>query len=170
MLIEWKKDTTRTDITQELAKMYYFQEDYENALFYYEKYIDILATNKIDQYPAENIKIAYTYKKMGFSSKAEQYLKKYKDYLEKDESIYKEASLAILYLYEEMPDKAIEAYDKFSIEDDFQYWVLLFMKKEPLLKQLQNHPKYEETFEKIELQFWENHKRLKETLEKENLL
>ncbi len=27
MLTEWKKDTTRTDITQELAKMYYFQED-----------------------------------------------------------------------------------------------------------------------------------------------
>lgn len=50
MLLEWKKDTTRTDITQELAKMYYFQEDYENALFYYEKYIDLLSTNKNDAY------------------------------------------------------------------------------------------------------------------------
>ncbi|MGH1387813.1 helix-turn-helix domain-containing protein [Kordia sp.] len=170
MLIEWKKDTTRTDITQELAKLYYFQEDYDSALLYYEKYIDILAANKIDLYPAENIKIAYTYNKMGFSKKAEQYLNKYKDYLEKEESIYKEASLAVLYLYENIPDKAIEAYDKFSLQDDFQYWVILFMNEDPLLKQLQNHPKYEETIEKIEMQFWEKHQQLKEDLEKEKLL
>ncbi|WP_405206567.1 helix-turn-helix domain-containing protein [Aquimarina sp. LLG6339-5] len=170
MLIEWQKDTTRTDITQELAKMYYFQEDYNNALFYYEKYIDILTTNKIDLYPAENIKIAYTYNKMGFASKSEQYLNKYKDYLEKDESIYKEASLAVLYLYENMPDKAIEAYDKFSLQDGFQYWVILFMNEDPLLKKLKNHPKYEETIEKIEIKFWEKHKKLKENLEKEKLL
>ncbi|AXT55218.1 helix-turn-helix domain-containing protein [Aquimarina sp. AD1] len=170
MLIEWQKDTTRTDITQELAKMYYFQEDYDNALFYYEKYINILATNKIDLYPAENIKIAHTFNKMGFSKKAEQYLSKYKDYLEKDESIYKEASLAMLYLYENMPDKAIEAYDKFSLQDGFQYWVILFMNEDPLLKKLKNHPKYEETIEKIEIKFWEKHKKLKENLEKEKLL
>lgn len=170
MLIEWKKDTTRTDITQELAKMYYFQEDYDNALFYYEKYINILTTNKIDLYPAENIKIAYTYNKMGFSKKAEQYLSKYKDYLEEDESIYKEAGLAVLYLYNNMPNKAIEAYDRFSLQDGFQYWVLLFIKEDPLFKQLQNHPKYQKTIQKIERQFWENHYNLKETLEKEHLL
>ncbi|WP_452226834.1 helix-turn-helix domain-containing protein [Lacinutrix cladophorae] len=170
MLIEWKKDTTRADITQELAKLHYFQEDYENALFYYEKYINILVTNKIDLYPAENIKIAHTFNKMGFSKKAEQYLSKYKDYLEKEESIYKDASLAMLYLYENMPDKAIEAYNKFSLQDGFQYWVLLFIKEDPLFKQLENHVKYEETIEKVEMQFWEKHKKLKETLEKEKLL
>lgn len=170
MLIEWKKDTTRIDITQELAKLYYFQEDYSNALLYYEKYIAILDTNKIDLYPAENLKIAYTYQKRGLSNKAEQYLKKYKDYLEKDESIYKEASLAMLYLYEEMPDKAIEAYNKFSLQEDFQYWVLLFMKKDPLFRQLQSHPKYVETIEKVEKQFWNKHEKLKETLKEEKLL
>lgn len=170
MLIEWEKDTTRTDITQELAKLYYFQEDYNTALFYYEKYSNLLTTNKIDLYPAENIKIAYTYDKMGFPKKAEQYLDKYKDYLEKDESIYKEASLAMLYLYEDMPDKAIEVYDKFSLQDDFQYWVILFIHEDPLLMQLKSHPKYEETIKKIEMQFWERHAKLKETLEEEKLL
>ncbi|GAA4244385.1 TolB-like protein [Winogradskyella eximia] len=170
MLIEWRKDTTRADITQELAKTYYFQEDYEKSLVYYEKYISILTTDKIDLYPAENIKIAYTYKKLGLPNKAEKYIQKYKDYLEEDESIYREASLAMLYLYENMPDKAIEAYDKFSSQDGFQYWVLLFMKEDPLLNQLQNHPRYDETIEKIEVQFWEKHKILKETLKKEKLL
>ncbi|SEK46522.1 TolB amino-terminal domain-containing protein [Aquimarina amphilecti] len=170
MLIEWQKDTTRADITQELAKMYYFQEDYNNALFYYEKYIDILTTNKIDLYPAENIKIAYTYNKMGFANKAEQYLNKYKDYLEKDESIYKEASLAVLYLYENMPDKAIEAYEKFSLQDDFQYWVILFIREDPLLKRLQNHSEYDEVIQKIKDKFWGNHKQLEKSLKDKNLL
>jgi tetratricopeptide (TPR) repeat protein len=170
MSIEWQKDTTRADITQELAKMYYFQEDYTNALLYYEKYIDILATNKIDLYPAENIKIAYTYNRMGFSSKAEHYLNKYKDYLEKDESIYKDAALAMLYLYENKTDKAIEAYNTFGLHDGFQYWVLLFIREDPLFKRLENHPKYEETIGKIETQFWKKHNKLKETLEEEKLL
>lgn len=170
MLIEWRKDTTRADITQELAKTYYFQEDYENALVYYEKYINILSTNKIDLYPAENIKIAYTYKRMGFSSKAEKYINKYKDYLEEDESIYREASLAMLYLYENMPDKAIEAYDKFSSQDGFQYWILLFLEEDPLMKSLNSHPEYDEVIQKIKDRFWENHTQLKKSLEAKELI
>ncbi|MEM5565096.1 helix-turn-helix domain-containing protein [Psychroserpens sp. AS72] len=170
MLIEWRKDTTRADITQELAKTYYFQEDYENALAYYEKYISILSTNKIDLYPAENIKIAYTFERMGFSHKAEKYINKYKNYLEKDESIYREASLAMLYLYENMPNKAIEAYDKFSSQDGFQYWILLFLEEDPLFKSLKNHPDYDEVIQKINDRFWENHNQLKKTLKKNNLL
>lgn len=170
MLIEWKKDTLRADVTQELAKLYYFQEDYENALVYYEKYINILVTNKIDLYPGENIKIAYTFHKMGFSEKAELYLEKFKNYLEKDTSIYKEASLGMLYIYEKNYDKAIEAYENFSLQDDFQYWVVLFLKEDPLMRQLESHPKYEETIKKIEMQFWQKHNRLKQTLKSERLL
>jgi TolB-like protein len=170
MLAEWRKDTTRADITQELAKTYYFQEDYQNALVYYEKYISILSTNKIDMYPAENLKIAYTYKKMGFSHKAETYLNKYKDYLEEDESIYREASLAMLYLYENMPDKAIEAYNKFSSQDGFQYWILLFLEEDPLMKSLRSHPEYDEVIQKIKDRFWENHNGLKKSLKDKNLL
>ncbi|MHB0753713.1 helix-turn-helix domain-containing protein [Polaribacter sp. M15] len=170
MFIEWRKDTTRADITQELAKTYYFQENYENALVYYEKYIHILSSNKIDLYPAENIKIAYTYKKSGFSDKAEKYYNKYKDYLEKDESIYREASLAMLYLYEKKPDKAIEAYNKFSLQDGFQYWILLFLEEDPLVKSLSTHPRYDEVFQKIKESFWENHNRLKKSLKEQELI
>jgi tetratricopeptide (TPR) repeat protein len=170
MLIEWRKDTNRADITQELAKTYYFQEDYENALAYYEKYISILSTNKIGMYPAENLKIAYTYKKMGFSNKAETYMNKYKDYLAKDESIYREASLAMLYLYENKQDKAIEAYDKFSSQDGFQYWILLFLEEDPLMKSLRSHPEYDAVVQKIRNRFWENHNQLKKSLKAKELI
>lgn len=167
---ELQKDTTRVDITQELAKLYYFKEDYDNALLYYEKYSILLANNTIDLYPAENLKIAHTFNEMGFPKRANQYLTKYKDYLKKDESIYNKASLAELYLYENKLDKAIEAYETFSLQDGFQYWVILFMREAPLLKRMQNHPKYEATIRKIEMQFWKQHNELKATLEKEKLL
>ncbi len=170
MFKEWQKDTLRPDITQELAKMYYFQEEYTQALFYYEKYIALLEANKVAMYPAENIKIAYTYRKTGNPTQAQFYLKKYKAYLERDKSIYKQASLAMLYLYENKYDEAIKAYDAFSMQNDFQFWLLLFIKEDPLFRELQSHPKYEETIQKIEEQFWSNHKRLKETLQKEKLL
>ncbi|AGC76085.1 TolB-like protein [Nonlabens dokdonensis] len=170
MLVERQKDTTRADITQEVAKTYFFQEDYKNALVYYEKYIDILSTNKIDLYPAENIKIAYTYKEMGFPNKAEKYIKKYKNYLEKDESIYREASLAMLYLYENQPDQAIESYNKFSSQDGFQYWILLFLEEDPLFKSLKSHPEYDQVIQKIKDRFWENHNELKKSLKDKGLL
>lgn len=167
---EWKKDTTRADITQELAKMYYFKEDYESALMYYEKYLAILSNQKIDLYPAENIKIAFVYDKMGNKEKANEYLNKYKEFVKKDKSIYKEASLASLYLYENKLDKAIQAYQSFSGEESFQYWMILFLKKDPLLQRLKNHSKFDKTMLKIESKFWKNHTKLSMALEEENLL
>lgn len=170
MFLEWEKDTLRADITQELAKLYYFQENFEKALFYYKKYISILETNKIDLYPGENIKIAYTFSKMGLDTEAEEYINKFKQYLDMDKSIYREASKAMLYLYEHNYDEAINSYEDFSLQNNFQYWVLLFLKEDPLFKQLANHPNYEEIVKKIEEQFWKNHDALKETLEEEKLL
>jgi len=37
---ELKKDTTRLDIMQEVAKFYYYKEEYDSAFYYYEKYVN----------------------------------------------------------------------------------------------------------------------------------
>lgn len=37
---ELKKDSTRIDILQEVAKLYYFQEKYDTAYLYYEKFVE----------------------------------------------------------------------------------------------------------------------------------
>lgn len=170
LITEWKKDTLRTDLLQEIGKMYYFQEDYENAHYYYKKYNALLDNAEIDIYPHENLKIAISYEKVGAKEAAKKYLDKYVAYCKKDVSLYKSASLAILHLYEGNKEAAIEQYKIFATKDHFQYWIVLFMEKDPLLKSLQSHPAYKETMQKIKDRFWENHQETKKMLQENGLL
>ena len=59
------KDSTRLDVMQEVAKIYYMQRNYEQAYEYYDKYTSIKNELKLDIYPAENIKIAMVLRRNG---------------------------------------------------------------------------------------------------------
>jgi len=94
----------------------------------------------------------------------------YAEYCEKDESIYKSASIAMKYTHEGKIDKAIEQLKVFATQDNYQYWILLFMEIDPLVKPLQGHPEYEETIQKIKDRFWKNQAKLRKSLEEQGLL
>ncbi|WP_338733647.1 helix-turn-helix domain-containing protein [Mangrovimonas cancribranchiae] len=166
---EWKKDTSRVDITQELGKLYYFQENYEQAYFYYHRYKE-LQLDKVDLYPQENLKIGLVFKEMGYDKKASEYFEAYDAYCKADESIYQPASLAMQLIYQGNYDGAIAKLNEFSQESNFQYWMVLFLEKDPLLKRLKSHPEYDVTISKIKQQFWNQHHELRITLEKNNLI
>ena len=115
--------------------------------------------------------MAVVYKKMGDTVKAQEFENGYDKYLDSDNySIYKPASLAVKYLYKGDIDAAIEQYQLFSTKSNFQYWVVLFLEKEPLLKQMKSHKDYEATIQKIKNQFWDNHEGIKQMLEANYLL
>ena len=42
---ELKKDSTRLDILQEVGKLHYFQEDYNGAFKYYERFVEARTNN-----------------------------------------------------------------------------------------------------------------------------
>ena len=167
---EWKKDTTRLDIMQEVAKFYYFQEKYDSAYYYYNKFVKIKETNGLNMYPQENLKIGLVYDKIGMQDKAESYYKAYAEYCENDQSIYQSVSLAMKYLHEEKPNLAIEQLKLFATKNNYQYWVLLFIEEDPLMNTLKNHPEYDQVIQKIKDRFWENHKQLEKSLKDKNLL
>lgn len=167
---EWKKDTTRLDIMQEVAKFYYFQEKYDSAFYYYDKFEKIKESNGLNMYPQENLKIGLVYDKMGMQNKAESYYKAYAEYCENDQSIYQPVSLAMKYLHEENPNLAIEQLKLFATKNNYQYWILLFLEEDPLMKTLKSHPEYDEIIQKIKDRFWENHDQLKKSLKEKNLL
>ena len=91
---EWKKDTTRLDIMQEVGKFYYFKEEYDSAYYYYDKFVKIKEEDGIDIYPQENLKIGIVFDKIGLKKKATKFYSTYSQYCENDESIYQPASLA----------------------------------------------------------------------------
>ena len=169
LLMEWNKDTTRLDILQDIGKLYYVEENYDSAYFYYKKFVKAREDNGLDINVQENIKIALVYRKMGLDTEAEKFFSEYSAYCEKDHSSYRGVNLAVKYVYEEKFDKAIEQLRVFSETDNYQYWFLL-IEDEPLFKPLKNHPEFEGIMQKIKDQFWENQARLKEELEEGGLI
>ncbi|WP_430965360.1 helix-turn-helix domain-containing protein [Spongiimicrobium sp. 2-473A-2-J] len=170
LMWELQKDTTRLDILQEVAKLHYFQADYENAFTYYEKFAEARKAYKLNIYPHEDIKIGVVYEKMGLEEQAVDFFNAYAEYCEKDKSIYKSASTAMKYAHEGKNDKAIEQLKVFAAQDNYQYWILLFLEMDPLVEPLKSHPEYDETIQKIKDRFWENQAELRTSLEEKGLL
>jgi TolB-like protein/AraC-like DNA-binding protein/Tfp pilus assembly protein PilF len=170
LMKEWNKDTTRFDILQEVAKFYYYEEEYDSAFYYYEKFVKARERNDLDIYPQEDVKIAMVYKKKGLDAQATKFFNAYAEYCEKDQSIYKSASMAVKYAYEGKNDKAIEQFKVFATQDNYQYWILLFMKTDPILKPLKSNPEFDGIMQKIEDRFWEKQKNLKKLLENKGLI
>jgi TolB-like protein/AraC-like DNA-binding protein len=170
LIQEWKKDTTRLDILQDVAKFHFYKEDYEGAFFYYKKFLEAKENYGLDIFPQEDVKIGKVYEKMGFNEQASDFFNAYAEYCEKDQSIYKSMSLAMKYVNDGENEQAIEQLKIFAKQDNYMYWVLVFMEFDPLLKPLQNHPEYEGIIQKIEDRFFENRTKLKEALEVEGLI
>ncbi|WP_346857363.1 helix-turn-helix domain-containing protein [uncultured Draconibacterium sp.] len=166
----WNKDTTRLDILQEVAKFHYYDEEYEKAFYYYELFARTREKNRLDIYLQEDIRIGKVYEKMGLDRQASDFYASYTHYCEKDESIYKSASLAMKYANEGKEEKAIEQLQLFAAQNNYQYWILVFMKIDPLVEPLKSHPEFEKVMQKIERRFWENQARLKKSLEEKGLM
>ncbi len=170
LITEWKKDTTRLDILQEIGKLLYYQEDYDSAYYYYQKFATTRDIVGLDIYAYEDLKIGITYEKQGYPEQAARFYESYEAYCEGDDSIYKGVSLAALHMHRNEPDLAMEQLKIFSTQRNIQYWFLLFLDTDPLFRRLASHSEYATTIQKIEKQFWEDHNRLKKSLEEKDLI
>ncbi len=170
LLQEWKKDTTNLIVLQEVAKFHYFQEEYDSAFYYYEKFIKAKESYGLDIYPQEDLKIGLVYEERGLEEEAANFYKSYAEYCENDQSIYKSASMAAKMMHEGKYDQAIEQLKIFATQDDYQYWILLFMEEDPIMAPLKSHPEFEGIMQKIKDRFWENQKKLSKSLEEKRLI
>jgi len=161
---EWKKNTTRLDILQDVAKLYYFQEKYDSAFYYYQKFVKFKKKNDLNIYPYENLKIGITYEKMGLMNQATSFYRAFSKHCQEDHSIYQPAGLAAKYVHEGKFSQAIEQLKIFASKNNYQYWIVLFLEKDPLMKPLKNNPEFDLIMKKIKQQFWENQAQLKKSL------
>ncbi|MGC1203951.1 MAG: AraC family transcriptional regulator, partial [Flavobacteriaceae bacterium] len=169
LLKEWNTDTTRLDILQDIGKLYYIQKDFEDAYFYFKKFVNARERSGLDIYPQENIKIATVYKKVGLEKEAEVFFNAFSKYCEADNSEYKSVNLVWKYAYEGKIDKAIEQLKIFSQIENYPYWFLL-IEDEPLIQPLKSHPEFEGIMQTIKDQFWKNQAELRISLEQQGLL
>ena len=165
-----QKDTNRIDIIQELAKICYFQRDYEAAYNHYSRYLAIKNALKMDVYPQEDIKIAYTCKMLGKKEEAAKLFEAFKAYAEQDNSIYRELNLCQYYAATGNIDKAISHLELFSQQKQFHYWTVLFFPIDPVIGNLKEERNYKKMFGKIESNFSNFHRQLEKSLTEKGLI
>lgn len=169
LLAEWNKDTSRMDILQDIGKMHTLQHDYDSAFIYYQKFQRTKDALGLAIYPQESQRIGLVYEKMGRTEKANELFAAYREYCKNDVSIYKNASIAMLHLQEGNIDSALTYYQQFSQEDNFQYWLILFMDLDPLTEQVKDNKEFMEIMDRIKKRFWDGHNRLRKELEEMEL-
>src|SRR5690606_894306 len=126
--------------------------------------------NKLDVYVHENMLIGITYEKVGQTEKAKEFIQSYKDYIETDQTAYKQLGLSMYYAHFGDIDKAMEHFRAFSKEDNILYWVILFLTDDPIVDEFEKEPEFQEIWTKVKEKFWENNRKIREKLDEEGLL
>lgn len=170
LLKEFQKDSSRFDILQDIGKVSYYMKDYKAAYQYDKRFIDFRNARKLDVYKHENLRMAVVLAKMGQKEKSEELLKSFKEYVDSDKSIYHNLSLGMYHAYLGEYDKALKHMNLFAEEENYQYWVVLFLEKEPILEPVLSKPEFKKVLKKINDRFWESHNNMQEELEEKGVL
>jgi TolB-like protein/AraC-like DNA-binding protein len=162
LLARWKKDTTRFDLLQEVGKMNSILGDYAAASSCYDRSMVTMKMLGLDLFKHEYLRIGMVYEKVGKKDKAEDYIRRFKDYADHNLTMYKDLHLAAYYSYTGENGKAIELFKRFAREqDNFIYWVLL-MPTDPMLDGLKKHPEFNSIMKEVERKYWKKHDEMKE--------
>jgi TolB-like protein/tetratricopeptide (TPR) repeat protein len=163
-------DSTRLDVIQEIAKVNYVLEDYKEAWLYYDKFITAKEALKLDIYPNQDINISFVLAQLGKKQEAKVYSDRFLEFAENDTSIYKDMHLSAYFASMGNIEKAISHLKAFSEFDNYQYWIILFLEDDPILKKMASHPEFKTIIQKIEDKFWNNHEKIKKMLTDENII
>ena len=164
-----QKDTTRIHVVEELGKICYAKGDLHDAAAYYDAIIKIRDLYGLDIYHEEDITMAYIFRAEGDTSKAQKLLESFEVFLEKDTTVYKPLHESVVALYQKDLNVAIEKFKEFSEEDNYMYWVLLFIENDPLFEDLMKLPDSQLTLDKMRSRFETNKQRRIELLKQLNL-
>ena len=165
-----QKDTTRIDVIQEVAKVCYTMGDYEQAWVYYEKMLRMKEALKLDIYQSEDARIGFVLEQLGREEEAKKYYESFLEYAETDQSLYKDLLYSSYFVLTGNIEEGVRYLKAFSQKDNYQYWIILFLDKDPINQLMKNHPDYESTLKKINDKFWAKHKQIRKMLEAEGII
>ena len=114
--------------------------------------------------------MAMVMRKMGLPEEEEKYRRLFRDFTEKDPSIYRQLNAAMLSAFQGDQQEALTRLEAFAAEENYAYWILLFLDVDPLLEDLWALPEFQKTARKLEDKFWTRHERLRRSLQEQNLL
>jgi len=165
-----RKDSTRIDIIQEVAKFYFVDRDYKTAHKYYKAFIDMRKAYHLQVYEGEALRMAATWRALGYRKEAKQFEVDFKKHAESDKSIYGHLNMAAYYAYVDNKNDAIKEFRAFLDEDsNYLYWTLL-LDGEPYMNSVREMPEYKALLKRLEDDFWENNRQIRKLMESKGLL
>jgi len=170
LVAEFKKDTNRFDILQDIGKVSYYLGEYDTAYQCYERFNRFRKSQKLDVYAHENFLIGTVYEKVGETEKAKEFYESYRKYMYTNQTAYRHLGFVAYYCRTGESEKALEHLRLFAKEDNIQYWIILFLDKDPEPTETERQPEFKALMEEIERKFWANHEKLKLKLEEQGLL
>lgn len=165
-----QRDSTRLDVIQEVGKVCYYMNDYQEAFHYYQWFLSIKNAMNLDIYRFENAKIGFVFETHGLHDAADKLFADYYNYAENDQSIYKHLSLAVYFAQRNENEQALQHLSIFARQDNFHYWVLLFLKIDPLVNSIKDTREFKQIYQEMENGFWKNHEQVRKSLARKNLL
>lgn len=165
-----ERDTTRIDIIQEMGNVCYYLRDYESAYHYFRKLTELRETLNLRIFEHKNAEISYVFGKMGYTDESAIYLQRFKQLAEQDTTIYAHMNMGYYMAYQGETEKALEHFQLFAEEENYMYWILLFLELDPMLDDLKDQPEFVAALGKMKQKFWVKHKEIRTTLEEKQLL
>ena len=169
LLAQLATDSNQMYILQELGKLYFHTGDDAKAFRYYHRFFQLREANALDFFPTADLDMAMIWARRGEQDKADTCFARFKRFADGDQSIYRHLHLALYAAYRGNEAEMIVHLRRFSEEDNFQYWVLLF-KKDRMMKPYIDNPAFKIVFDAIENKFWNRNEQIRATLEEKGLL
>ncbi len=169
LLVQLANDSNQMHILQELGKLYFHTGDDAKAFRYYQRFFQLREANALNFFQTADLDMAIIWSRRGEQAKAEACFARFKQFADGDQSIYRHLHLALYATYRGDEAGMIDHLRRFSEEDNYQYWVLLF-KDDTMLAPYADNPTFKAVFKRIENKFWNKNKQLKATLEEKGLL
>jgi len=170
LLATFNKDTTRLDLLVELGKINFYRRDFEEAYRWFSILLMVREQLGLSAYTGEDAKIAETLQRIGMHKEAAQLFENYRRWAEENESIYKDLSLSVYYSATNDKQQALAHLKRFSELDHYHYWILLFLKIDPLYDNLQDEAEFHRMLQVIEDRFLKTQASFKKRLTEQGLL
>jgi len=165
-----RRDSSRLDVLQEVGKAFYYLRDYESSAFYYKKFDDVRETYNLDIYRGEDAKIGLVFSEVGLEDESKRCFEDYKVFADNNTSIYKHLSQAAYFSYYQKTEQAIEQLRLFSQQDNYHYWMVIFIPIDPIFDPIKDHPEFKTILNDIEEKFWDYHEEVSKGLSEKGLI
>jgi TolB-like protein/tetratricopeptide (TPR) repeat protein len=176
-LRSYSMDTSNTDIAYDIAYTYMFQNKFELSLKYFKNNIDTLNFHR-SFVIAQIHHVGWALWENGQKKRGEYYFKKQLEYSENEimmkrpwgQKLYPYYDIAGVFAFMGDKEKAYIYLKKFNMRKTMPYWILTYMKNDPLFSSIRGEADFQQIAKEIETKYLLEHKRVEKWMTENNIL